>query len=292
MINIHAIIRVLLYGFSARLRPYEKACLEAWEQHLSSEAAEIFRKQLKFCNFVQRQSKNKLVIFGYEKGIHYCQNWPTEILFPIRDENVNAAQIFLTISQKETSVKIRADINIYKGRFFSIEFNQSPNFSKSAKISVDRVWLLVDPMSPTSEKKLLQQSNSEISGWLREWKTKRRISNLKRPLLPSEREKFIAKIHSVLPQDYLEIILHSEGCWIDDCIVAGLSDIRKIVRPDANFYIIAEISNRGSIAVKEEQPNSELYYLDNENEIPQSLGQSFRKAIEIVMGTKHAENDR
>jgi hypothetical protein len=264
------------------VHPYEKACLEAWEQHLSSEAAEIFRKQLKLYNFIQRLSKNKLVIFGCMKGRYYCQKWPTEILFPVRGENVNVAQIFLTIGQKETTIKIRSDINIYKGRFFSMEFNRSPKFSKKANISVDRVWILADPMLPTPEKVLLQKNNLEIIGWLQEWKTKRHISNFKQPLLPSEREKIIAKIHSVLPQDYLDIIFQSEGCWIDDCFVAGLSDIRKIVRPDANFYILAEIENRGSIAIKEEQTNSELYYLDNENEIPQPLGQSFKRAIEIV----------
>jgi hypothetical protein len=283
MINIKTVIRFLLYGFSARLRPYEKACLEAWEQHLSPEAAELFKKQLKLYDFIQRLSKGKLVLFGCLKGRYYYRNWPKDIFFSMQREDVNVAQIFLIVSEKEKSTELRADITIHRGRFFSIEFNRPPMFAKTATVSVVRVWILVDPMSSESEKTDLPKNEPEIHGWLQEWKVSRHITNFRFPLSSSEREKAIAKTHSRLPQDYLELVSQTEGCRIDNCLVEGLSGIRKIVRPDANFYILAEIENHGSIAVMEGQIESELYYLDSENEVPQLLGQLFRKAIESIL---------
>ena len=148
----------LLFGFS-KLRPYEKLCLEAFKEHLSPAAAEILQKQLEMHDYVKRKCKDKLVIFYCLKNPAY-QNWPLDIKFPMRDEDISVAQIFLNVKEKEKSFDIRADIYLHMGRLCSIEFNESPKFAKNAKIEVNRVWILADPMASRSVKTIPQQADN------------------------------------------------------------------------------------------------------------------------------------
>lgn len=268
-----------LYGFS-KLRSYEKLCLEAFEKHLSPEAAEILRKQIEMHDYVKRKFKDKLVIFYCLKNPSY-QNWPSDIKFPMRDEDINVAQVFLTMSEKKKSFDIRADIYLHWGRLCSIEFNQPPKFAKNAKIEVNRVWLLEDPMAVES---FSRGSGLELNGWMAEWKAGLHLAGLKRPLSLPERDKIIKKTHALLPKDYLELTSQSEGCRIDDCVILGLSQIMKIMFPDFNFYVLAKIEPFGIMGVKEGETDGELYYIDKDKTVPRALGRSFRNAVQNIIG--------
>lgn len=120
---------------------------------------------------------------------------------------------------------------------------------------------------------------SALTGWLREWHAKGRVSDLRAPLLGAERAAHLEHIDAPLPPDYLDLVTQTEGATLAGCVVYGVAEIRKIVCLKANYYLISEIPGLGALAAKEGERNAELYFLHYENNDAQPIGTSFPGAV-------------
>lgn len=67
--------RLLIHGGSARVRPYEKACLDAWRTLLTAEGLSLLDQQLERLSFLQRQANDKLLCF-YDVNDEAAKHWP------------------------------------------------------------------------------------------------------------------------------------------------------------------------------------------------------------------------
>lgn len=242
-------LSILYYRFfgSKKIRTYEKACLEAWTQKLSKDALAIVEQQVNLFNLIGRQSYDKLVIFWYIKDFSY-QNLPEKFLFPLKYEAV-VAKVWFRTNDKKTGSKYSAEITFYQGRIFSIEFSKPPKNifinpkDKNNKLEIIDVIVLLDPMvaNPYATETL---NNISLTGWLSDWNQKWGLENLKQPLSNSKRNHLLKQYDSAFPEDYLELVAQTEGLKVKHCDIHGLSKIRSIVRPDDNYYILANKRER------------------------------------------------
>lgn len=256
--------------YQKKLRPYEKECLDYWKSKLSEEAKSILEKQLSILSF-QRQSNDKLVYFFFKKD-PACKNWSNDMFFLLNDrgKEIHAASLWLRSSTKKTKANLRAEIILYEGRLSTIEFNKSPReFFKdiNENVIVERCTVLIDPMIPRVSQPYL--ASDQLKGWLNQWAEKWKLELIKPPLPKTQRENLINQKDTVFPKDYLELISYTEGFIINRCEIYGISNIRSIIRPDNNFYILAEIKEKGAVGVIQGSKNGELFYLDNEDDVPE-----------------------
>lgn len=269
---------------STKLRACESACLEAWKRELSPAAVAILDRQLEFYDLVQRQSADKLVCF-YRIGDPACKKLPEDSLFPFRAEDTSVARVALRATGSKGRSSLRADISLFRGRFFGLEFNKRPQTVfpkdvKSEKVEVTDVAVLVDPMSVESYETEPLRDTSTLRGWLREWAQERELRELHQPLPPSTRDKIVEHLDTGLPSDYLELVEQTEGVEVGHCEIHGLSQIRTIVLPDVGLYILAEVEDRGAVGVQQGESDGVLYYLDNETHEAEAVGTSLRAVIE------------
>lgn len=278
-----------LFG-SSKLRGYELICLEAWKKMLSKDALDILNMQIKAYDLVQRLSNDKLVCFHYLKDSSY-ESWSDRMFFPLRGEGKVVATMTLRAAREGQRTSLKVDITFSRGRLFSIEFNRPPKtlFSKRedpSNIEVTDVSVLINPMVAGVDVTEMIADAGNLTGWLRDWIREWKVQNLRKPLPVGRRENILGQLNARLPADYLDLISQTEGLHIENCVVYGLSEIRKlvlpnsIVSPDMNLLVLADVEGHGSVGVKENGKDSVVYYLDNEDERPEAVGNSFRVAIE------------
>ena len=166
---------------SLSFRDYEAASLLAWREQVSQTAAPILDRQLGFISWINRQSKEKLILLHADSK----KEWPIDLLFPLRAEKIVAR---VSIRPRGTRTPaLKCDIGFFCGRLFSIEFDQFPRAifpqSKTLRVaelrqtslrdleSVERIGVKIfaDPMGqerPSAQKEIVQRA---WSGWMKEW---------------------------------------------------------------------------------------------------------------------------
>jgi len=275
----------LLFSGTRELRPYETACVEAWREKLSPEGAAVLSRQLSRFNLIQRSPDGRLVTFFDTKDKGYV-TWSSEELFALRSEEVSAARVWLRSAEHQPEIK--ADVVLHRGRLSSIEFNKAPHSLRTG-IQVTKVKPLIDPMgkgeagAPVS----LSEIHSELQDWLR----KMTATDLRKPLSPTQREELAQTLDAKLPDDYVSLMSATSGATISGWRIYGLSEIRRIVQPDGNFYLLAEATDGRAVGLRQETSDAQLYIVSPEGEKPKATGQSFLATIEhdLVENPANAE---
>ncbi len=280
------------------LYSFEKICIDEWMKHLSLPAREILSRQIKAFDYVQRQSKGKLVCFFSLKDPQY-QTWSSDCLYPTGHTDIIAASIYIRAMADNRKKPLRANMTVFQGRFYSIEFSQRPieYFGRKRIPATDLEVVKVNVLIDLMEKELFAvkplQDKSNLKGWIRKLAEENNISGLREPLALPVRQKIINQLDINFPSDYLDIINQTEGISIRTFIkVLGLLQVRTLVLPlnDMSFYILCEIEGKGALGIKQENNVSELFYLDNEIELPQKTNLSFREFIEQELRLSHNRN--
>ncbi len=238
--------RLLIHGRSAQLRPYEKACIDAWRTLLTAEGLALFDQQLKRLSFLQRQANGKLLCF-YDANDESAQHWQDDLLFPCRLPEASAARITLRSASGKNASSIKADIILCRGRFFGLEFSKPPAFLTDGFEFVKSDELL-DPMSQLSE-----NGRGELKG-----------------------DRLDAAIDAKLPDEYLALVADEGSAVINGWQIYDIPQVRKMMQPEKNYYLVAEKEGRGAIGVAEEDQSGQLYYLDYEDDVPVKIQPSLR----------------
>ncbi len=271
----------LIYGGSSKLRPYEQACLDYWKDSLPAEAICILNRQLKRFDLIKRYSKGKLVVFYWSDDWSFS-SWPAEDLFPQHGEEVRVARIKLSVFSGGKKRNLKVEIVFHRGRLSSLEFNAPPKIGKG-KFEVIGLDKLADPLAVEVSSGHTLETPVKLTGWLGEL-VKIEVLNIKSPLLSAEQEMLLKQIDATLPVDYIEMLKQVDGFECVPCTVFGLSAIRKVVRPDGNYYILAEIAEKGDIAVLQESKTAMLFYLAYESDEAETMGTSFTSTLRNKLG--------
>jgi hypothetical protein len=71
------------------------------------------------------------------------------------------------------------------------------------------------------------------------------------------------------------------GAEFRSCAIHGPGNIRKIVSPEANYYVLAECSG-SALAVREGSRDGALVALFYEDDRVEALGAAFKEAVELL----------
>ena len=260
------------------LKPVEKKLLDVLAAHLSPEAQAVLATQIGRVNFVQRHAGDKEVnLYHIERG---KPAWGNVSLFPNTSTEAKLARVSFIAADK--SKALRVDFWLVQGHLFSLQFNQSPRGIDADRIEIKDAKVLVDPMVPVVAEPRRPIEPDTLTDWAREWATRWRLTNLREPLSEPQRRQILDQLDTQLPADCLELVAQTEGLELDGCVVYGLSEVRSVVLPAQNCYVLDELADRGVLAVKEGQSDRKIYFVDYEGQ-EEEMGTSFRAAVERLL---------
>jgi hypothetical protein len=270
-----------LMKVGADFYPFERLVLDEVKSRLGAESGARLQRQIEAINKIQRLSDGKEVNFYQMR--HGKPAFDDNLRFPHAASEALLASVYLTSLDKRSKLKV--EVWLAKGRLFSLVFNKPPKqfFAgaslKTVRPEIANVKIWLDPMRPLAVPPDQPVDVSALTGWLHEWYAKGRVTGLRAPLSESERAACFERIDARLPPDYLDLVAQTEGATLATCTVHGAREIRKLVWPDANYYLIAEIKGLGALVVKEDDRDSMLYFLHYENNDVRPVGASLQKAI-------------
>lgn len=256
------------------------------KSRLEDDASSRLQAQIAAINKIQRLSHGKEVnLYQMRRGKAVFDD---DLRFPDADDEALLASVNLTGPDQRANLK--AEIWLAKGRLFSLVFNKPPQqfFPRMSlnvaqpHISDVKIWF--DPMHPHVVNADKRVGASALRGWLQEWHTKGLVADLHAPLPQAQSSAYLARIDAALPTDYLELVAQAEGAKLAACVVYGLAQIRKVVSPEANYYVMAEIEGIGILAVKEGDRHAEIYLLRYEENDVRSVGTSLQEALDDLFG--------
>jgi len=264
-----------LFG-SKKLNYYENFVLNFFIDKLNTNIQSKLYKQLELYNYIARLSKRKIVAFAYF-GYFSDKNIPEEYLVPLKMNDIIVCKLSIKVSSQNKQDKITAEIYMDNGRLQEIHFNKPPKnvFTKDCSIEIINTDILVDVSREQIYQLVSVKDTSILTGKLREWLKKWEIRDLCILDNKNMHKYFLKQIDAKLPDEYLDLAYQVEKFKIKHIEFNGLSQIRSILTPDDNYYILLEISGQGVIAVKHGAKTPVLYYVDNEDhdfkEIKQNL---------------------
>jgi hypothetical protein len=263
------------------LYPFEELILDEVKCHLAPDGRELLQRQLDTINKIQRLSVGKEVnLYHMHQGKAMFND---SLRFPYAADEALLATINLV--RLSGGPKLKAEAWLAKGRLFSLVFNKPPKqffeVSNLRRVTPEivsvKIW--VDPMRPDVSVDSKPIDISTLTEWFHGWCVKIQGVKLHSPLTESERLTFLDRIDAPLPRDYLEFISHSDGASFPSFKIYGIGSIRKVIWPEANYYVLAEIGGLGDLAVEEGSKESKIYLLHYENNNAVSLGTSLQEAV-------------
>lgn len=275
-------LSVLLSKFRSPFKLLEKKLLIELQNNLSSEAQSLFIKQIEGINLVQRHSSNREVCcYTIKSGKPYRN---PNLQFRAREQELKFASIKFSAPNFEKPWK--ADFFLVNGFFFSMVFTPSAKPIQDVdEVVIENVKILCDPATEISVEEVISSMPGTVDfrGWLVEWSQTYGLRDVHLPLKEEERQRLLKRIDAKLPKDYLEIVDQCEGFVIQDCQIFGLSDIYDTVGSEHNYYLLAELIDKGMVGVREKTEDGGLYFLDYGGGDVVELGDSFRQAIEDIL---------
>lgn len=249
---------------------------------LSSAAGELLARQIESVTFVQRiffSETSESNLYRNKKKTNLSE---TELKFPIDAREVKLATIKFRVQGMEQTWKV--DFYLVNGLLFSLVFRPGSKSIQKHNIVIETVQVYLDPMKPIPQGAEARVTNFPValSGWLLEWSETFPLQDLAPPLEQKVREWYLQQIHTVLPEDYLQMVEQCEGFIVKDCTVFGLSDIYEVHLPHGDYYLLAERGG-GFLGVRSESTDRMIYYLHHEEDTGIVLGTSFRDALEYLL---------
>ena len=271
--------RIALFKWLRRSKfsPLERELLEAVASSLEPAAASLFRAQLAEVNLVQRHARKKEVNC-YVKHSGSLRRNP-QLQFP--NQTLEARLATVTFHAARLQKKVRAELFLVKGFFFSILFSASPK-EIGMPLSIDQVTVHTDPMERRSDGGGARQVvSAPFTGYLADWQRQFKIDSAYAPLSSAEQADRLAAIHTTLPSDYLELTRQCDGMDIADISVLGLSQIRELAGNEANYYLVAEMTDARALGVRCDSSDGAVALLSHD-ERPEYFP-NFRSAMEFQL---------
>lgn len=266
----------LIYSGSPKLHSYEMRCLDCWKQQLSDNAAKILEQQLDRLDSFQRCMKDRLVIFHCLEDQQF-RNWPRDILFPLRYDEIHVFRLKLKVYSGETARNLKAEIVLFQGRLSALEFNIPPAIGKKT-FEIVGFEILADPMDKRIELTTrtitiatLPEEVASVCGG--------NSVDVKEPYPVKVRIERLKQLGCSLPSDYLKIIELFDGIDARDFEIYGLSSMWQHPQQGKSILVLAWIKGSGDIGVQLESQDSVVYYIDNETHEVEKMGGSLISAI-------------
>jgi hypothetical protein len=268
------------------LYPFERAALSEVAAGLG-EAGHRLRQQMEAVNKVQR------LVSGKEVNLYRIRGGKPDFDDALRFAGGEDEALLATVWLKRPDEGRRAlklEMWLANGRLFSLIYDKPPDafFAGSrlsaAQAAIDdmRIWL-----NPAERPSPGAEAVVPLAGWARSWVEQGLLTRLQAPLPQAVRERALEGVDAALPADYLELAAQMNGAEFRSCAVHGLGNIRKIVSPEANYYVLAECSG-SALAVREGSRDGALVALLYEDDRVETVGAVFKEAVELLADRNQA----
>ena len=256
----------LMYGGSARLRPYEEMCLKEAQAHVSGPAAAVFDEQVRAIQYVQRFSNEKLTVLFFLKKEREIQ------LFANRAPELRVGR--LTI-EGVSGKKIRCHVVCHEGRLSTLEFSRPPRPELSAGARVAAVEILEDLLAveetrPAREGDMVRRLREAVP-----------LSNIVGPAAEERLARFPELVSAPLPEDYAALLRETDGFVAHGWEFLGTRG-RRLVLPDATLYVTAE-DEETALCLREGESQPRVFIYDQVNDqltqAPDSWLDAFLSAV-------------
>lgn len=278
----------ILTGNRGKLNPLERYIIDQAADSLAPAARELLYSQIKRINRVQRLIEGKEVDLYQMKGGKAA--FDDSLRFPYRNDESLLATIRLAHPSKPEV--IQAELWLANGRLFSLLFDKSPrrffdgiDLSVTSPAIVDK-QICIDPMALANAAHDREEYGVKLHSWVRDWFAAGRFTDIVLPLTSSKRDSYRRQVRALLPADYIELTDQIDGARGGDIRVHGLSAIRKIVRAEANYYVLADAEGKGVLAIKENGKDAGIYFINYEDDNAVSFGDSFQRALATLVEYK------
>jgi len=108
-----------------KLRPYERACIDAWRSTLSARLKWRLDEQLTRFDLVQRQARGTKTVFYSVRDPGYT-SWSDDVLFHPRGEEQKVFAGSVSARIGDVTESFRFCIYLHRGRLSSLEFSSEP----------------------------------------------------------------------------------------------------------------------------------------------------------------------
>lgn len=237
--------------------PLEQGVLEAVEAALGGDARERYRRQIEAVNKVQRHGGAREVnLYRLHGG--RPRNDPAIAFADQRLEAELARVRFRVPGEGRTR---SATVHLVQGFVFSLVFDPpaEPVLERD-DVEIVEVRLVSDPEREREPAGPRPAADPEdLTGGLRRWNERFGLSAVGRPLTRDERRERLGEIPARLPADYLRLTEQAEGFVVGPWKVHGLREVYGIALDEAEYQVLAELRDRGVVAVQNE--TSDLFFL-------------------------------
>jgi len=271
-------LRALIDRLRRRLTPLEERLLEAVAETLPHEARERYGQQVEGVNKVQRFGAAREVnLYRMHGGKPY--NAP-EMAFADQRLEVELARVRFRIRGEEQIRKV--SLYTVRGFLFSLVFDPPAGpVSHQNDLSLLDVELVSDPtrrQHPADPRPILDTGS--LSGELGRWHARFGLTDLRQPLDDGARQKRLAEIPARLPEQYLGLTQQTDGFLVGPWKVYGLAEIYGIALGEGQYQVLAELRDRGVLAVQHETPD--LYFIPFDGQAREAV-ETFAEEIESCL---------
>ncbi len=253
MIGLRSLLRRSERGFA----PLERRVLDAVAAALDGEARERFEQQVQAVNKVQRLGGAREVNLYRMRGGK-----------PFNDPGIAFADARLEAELARVSLRVPGEerrrtvtLHLVRGFVFSLTFDPpaAPVLDRDDAEVVD-VRLRTRPMEAREPVADPGPADAEpLAGRLARWHERYGLSEVSAPLPPDGRARRLREIPVDLPHDYLRMMEQTDGFIVGPWKVFGLREVYGITPDRSEYEVIAELRDRGVLAVETE--TADLYFV-------------------------------
>jgi hypothetical protein len=271
-------MRSLLPRIFPVFSPLERFLVSEVENRLEPTAQDLFTRQIRTVNLVQRHAKSReMCCYSMKWGRVQLRK---ELRFRKTSQELKLASVIFRVPDAEGRTW-KAEFELVRGHFFSIVFDKSPEpIKRTDQIDVIDVKILADPMEESRDVTPLPLTEvPEFSGWIRDWLEGYVAQEAFERLAKGDRQLLLESIPAKLPADYLELTEQADGLRVEDCSILGLAQAYEIVLDDMSYYVLADVVDKGVLAVPSTGEDESVFYLDYRNKGERQRFDSFQAAV-------------
>lgn len=278
------VARILRWSRSP-FTPLENHLLAAVGGALSPKARRLYQSQLDAVNKVQRLGRGREINLYRMRGSK-PSNDPAMAFRDRRDELAFARVRFRIPSESNAR---RMTVYMVRGFVFSLVFDPpAAQVQQRDDAEIVKVEIGAEPMRSEAPMDVEPMSDySQVSDELRRWRMRYGLSGLRRPLTVTERESRIQEIPARLPRDYLRLMAEADGLEVGSWTIYGLAQVHGIALDDAEYQVLAELHDRGILAIENDTEN--LYFLPFDGSVRAPIP-AFTREIEVRLAPSHCRS--
>jgi hypothetical protein len=265
----------LVRRFRGELLPFEKTVLDAVIACSPTDLQKPLERQVRAVNKVQRHAQGREINF-----YRTCRGKPTfDDEIRLRSLRLEAVLARVTVRLLRTDDRIVVSVWLVRGFIFSLALSRpvlaNDNFEEN--LSVDSCEILPGVLEPANASPWPIEYLPEE---LLQWRLDGEVTCWRDAMSANDREIRLAAVDSILPTDYVDLLVICDGFSSGRIRVNGLAELGPTPTDCGNVIILATVASTLGIGVMEGSREISTYIVDyTSDERPRPVGHDLRYCL-------------